>query len=106
MVRGTTPTHVFEGLPIVSSMIEQIWITYLQAGAPVLTKNIDAVTFQDDSEHGTCSAQITLSQEETLLFVPGRARIQLRLLLKDGTALASCEVTTNVKRILEDGIIT
>ena len=106
MVRGTTPTHAFEGLPVLSNTIEQIWITYLQAGAPIITKNIDEVTFQDDAQKGTCTAQITLTQEETLLFAPGRVRIQVRLLLKDGTALASCEVTTNVKRILEDGVIT
>ena len=50
MIRGTTPTHVFNKLPILSSEIKEIWITYLQGGKEILTKDKTAITFTDDTE--------------------------------------------------------
>lgn len=105
MVRGTTPTHIFSKLPVLSEEISEIWISYLQGGKALLTKDISAVHFEDDNDEGTCTASVTLSQEETLSFTPGPATVQVRLLLIDGTACASDEVRLLVKRIVKDGKI-
>ena len=92
MIRGTTPTHVFNKLPVLSNEIKEIWITYLQHGKEILTKDITEVSFVDDPEEDTCIAEVTLSQEDTLLFGYGPATVQMRVLLIDDTALASDEV--------------
>ena len=105
MIRGTTPTHVFCKLPITSDKIKQLWVSYFQNGEEVLTKDISSATFTDDPEEETCILEVTLSQEDTLLFDYGNASVQLRLLLVDDTALASDEVPLCVKRIIKDGVI-
>lgn len=105
MVRGTTPTHEFNKLPVLSIDIDQIWISYLQNGAPVFTKEKEDIFLQDNEDGETCKATLKLSQEDTLQFKPGQVNIQIRLLLIDGTALASDEVTLTVKRIIKNGKI-
>ena len=105
MIRGTTPTHVFSKLPVLSNEIHEIWITYLQGGKPILTKAKDTVTFEDNIEEQTCTATVKLTQEDTLTFASGPASVQVRLLLTDDTALASDEVPLTVKRIIHDGKI-
>lgn len=50
---------------------------------------------------------LTLSQTETLMFLNGApVEIQLRVLTKDGQALASEIIEEPVGRILKDGEIT
>lgn len=105
MIRGTTPTHVFTKLPVLSTEIKEVWITYLQRGKEVLTKTIADADFIDNPEEDTTILQVTLSQEDTLKFNYGPATVQLRVLLIDNTALASDEVPIEVKRIIKDGII-
>lgn len=105
MIRGTTPTHVFSKLPVLSSEIQEIWITYLQGGKSVLTKEKDSITFADNVQEETCTATVKLTQDETLAFTSGTASVQVRLLLTDDTALASDEVALTVKRIIHDGKI-
>ena len=75
MFRGTTPTHVFSKLPILSTEIAEVWITYLQNGKEVLTKDISSVEFTDDPQEETCIISVTLSQEETLKFNYGPASV-------------------------------
>lgn len=105
MIRGTTPTHVFTKLPVLSTDIEEIWISYFQGGREVLTKDKTATEFIDDPEEETSILEVHLTQEDTLLFKYGPATVQLRILLTDSTALASDEVPIMVKRIIKDGII-
>lgn len=105
MVRGTTPTHMFHGMPFLSTEIVQIWITYLQAGRVILTKDINDVAFDDNLISSSCSASVELSQEDTLSFKPGTATVQVRVLLYDGTALASNEQMIQIGRITKDGEI-
>ena len=105
MIRGTTPTHVFTKLPVLSTDIAELWVTYLQNGREVLTKDKTSAVFIDDPEEETSILEVTLSQEETLKFNYGPASVQLRLLLIDDTALASDEVPLVVKRILKNGVI-
>lgn len=105
MIRGTTPTHIFHGMPFLSTEISQIWITYQQAGRVILTKDINNVVFDDNFLSSSCSASVQLTQEDTLSFRPGTATVQLRVLLYDGTALASGEQMIQIGRITKDGEI-
>lgn len=105
MIRGTTPTHVFTKLPVLSTDVDEVWISYFQNGREVLTKDKTAAEFIDDPEEDTSILEVHLEQEDTLLFKYGPASVQLRVLLTDGTALASDEVPIMVKRIIKDGII-
>ena len=105
MIRGTTPTHVFSKLPVLSTEVAEIWISYLQGGKEILTKAKADVTFEDNVEEQTSTASVKLSQAETLLFTSGPASVQVRILLTDDTALASDEVPLTVKRIIKNGEI-
>ena len=105
MIRGTTPTHIFHGIPVLSTEIEQIWITYQQAGRAILTKDKTSVVFDDNFLTSSCSASVTLSQEDTLSFRPGKATVQIRVCLFDGTAMASGETLIDVGRITKYGEI-
>jgi hypothetical protein len=52
-----------------------LWVSYFQNGEEVLTKDISSVTFTDDPEEETCILEVTLSQEDTLLFDYGNASV-------------------------------
>lgn len=66
-----------------------------------LEKDMSSVTFSDDER-----ISVTLTQEETLAFdAVGTVKIQIRVLLKDGSALASDIVKTTAEVILKDGEI-
>lgn len=106
MIRGTTPIHVFSKIPVLSQDIDELWISYLQSGKLILNKSTDSITIEDDLDTMTSTAQVKLTQEDTLLFKAGPASIQMRILLKDGTALASDEVNIVIKRIINDGPIS
>ena len=95
MYRGTTPTHVFTDLPAKRDEIESLWISYAQKGKEVFTLGKGAVNFISDN-----AIEVTLSQERTLSLSKGRVEIQMRLLLTDGTALASEAVSLPVGEIL------
>ena len=106
MIRGTTPTHVFGGLPVMSEDVQQIWVSYQQAGRVILVKDVDSVVFDDNFITNSTTASVTLSQEETLSFKSGVASVQVRILLMDGTALASKEIEFAVERVIKDGQIS
>lgn len=105
MIRGTTPTHVFAKLPVLSTDVDEVWVSYFQNGREILTKDKTAAEFIDDTAEDTSILEVHLTQEDTLLFKYGPASVQLRILLMDGTALASDEVPLTVKRIIKDGVI-
>ena len=85
MFRATTPTHTFT-LPIDTSRLSKILITYAQNGNIVLEKTEADCTLEG------CNVSLTLTQEETLLFTTeddARISIQIRVLTADGKAYAS-----------------
>ena len=100
MYRGTTPTHVFTDLPVSRDDIAEMWIVYAQNGKEVFCMSEDNATFINDN-----SLEITLGQEKTLALSKGRVDIQMRILLKDGTALASDVLSVPVGEILKGGKI-
>ena len=65
VIRGTTPEHEFD-LPYEKQLIEDIRITYGQKGKGILTKGLMDCTIGDNK------VSVSLTQEETFLFKPGK----------------------------------
>lgn len=101
MIRGTTPVLEFT-LPFETDLLEEAYVTIAQRGTVVIEKSIDECTLK-------CNMlSVRLPQEETLKLIAQRnlrAEIQLRVLTRDGEALASNIETVDVGRILKDGVI-
>ena len=99
MIRGTTPTHVFE-TDVDLTGAEALYVTYKQGGV-VVEKTLEdcAVTAE--------SVTVELTQAETLLFQADgfRAQVQLRVKFPDGSALASNIIPVDVSHILKQGEI-
>lgn len=102
MYRGTTPTVTYKNIPetIDLDKIKQIWITFKDSKTEI-TKYYDDVTI--DTENRTIS--VTLTQEDTLAFKAGTVNNQLRILMKDGSALATSIKTCKMNKILKEGVI-
>ena len=101
MIRGTTPVLEFT-LPFDTELLEEAYVTISQRGAVVIEKSIDECTLKHTM------LTVRLSQEETLELIAQRnlrVEIQLRVLTRDGEALASNIETVDVGRILKDGVI-
>lgn len=100
MIRGTTPTHIFK-IPFSADVLKEIRILYSQNNTIVLEKKTD------DCEIIDGSITVHLTQEETLKFLSDRdAYIQIRVLLKDGSSLASKVHRVSVGDVLSDEVIT
>ena len=102
MRRGTTPTHEFN-IPneIALGTMEEIYITYWQAGHVVVEKSIEDITV--DAENHKLS--VTLTQNDTLAFKIGNVEIQVRMKTVANVALASNIISVPAERILKDGVI-
>ena len=98
MIRGTTPTHVFE-LPFDTDLISKAKVIYAQS---------DAILFTKDKAVCECAANVIsvkLTQEETLKFDCRKAvQIQIRILTTDGNALASEIKLVGVEKCLESEV--
>lgn len=101
MRRGSTPTNTFR-LSIDLSQAT-VYIDYEQGGDIVIEKTGDDLTFGEDEQGYTITLE--LSQEDTLAFRSGSVDIQLRYVMPNGAADASNIVSTNVARIIKDGVI-
>lgn len=98
MIRGTTPTHLFN-LPIDTALIDKIKITYAQNGVVVLTKE------KEDCKFEGSTATVRLTQEDTLKFDASRVQIQVRVLTTGGDAMASDIITKPCGEVLEEGVL-
>lgn len=98
MRRGTTPQHIFNVNADLTSAT--IFVTYEQSGVVVLEKSNDSLTVSPDTI--ICS----LTQADTLKFIPGTVRVQIRYVLPDGTANASAIMHVKSEEILKDGEIS
>lgn len=99
MIRGTTPTHIFT-IPFATNIISCVRIIYAQN---------DEVLFEKQTADCTLGEQTistTLTQEETLLFdCKYLVQIQLRILLNDGSALASKVNYISLEKCLSNEVI-
>lgn len=101
MIQGTTPTHVFT-LPIDTSTISQLRITYIQGGTVVLDakENDDNVTMEDNI------IKYRLNQEDTLKFNSSEmVLLQLKVLTSEGDVMASKIMRLSVEKILNTEVL-
>lgn len=99
MIRGTTPTLIFE-LPFEVAVLSQAWITLSQNNNEVLTKELS------DCEADGNTLTVRLTQEDTLK-LQGNTYTQMQIRCKhiDGTAFASNIIEDFTEKILKDGVI-
>lgn len=99
MYRGTTPTFKFT-LPFEVGTLKAAYISIEQNRRVMLEKSIEECTLSDKT------ISVKLTQEETLkLLVQDQTKIQLRVRLSDGSALASQIFVIPTEGILKDGVI-
>lgn len=102
-IRGTTPSiEITVQTEIDLHQTAEVWIYISQQNKVKVDKQLEDVTF--DYEHRKMT--ITLSQDDTLGLKSGDAIFQIRLLLLDGTALATNESKVVIKEVYKGGVIT
>lgn len=88
LIRGTTPSHEFE-LPYPAELVKDVRITYGQNNKAIITKNKNECNINNNI------FEVTLSQEETLLFVPKKhVEVEIRAVMFDGRVVRSEEPIT------------
>lgn len=101
MFRGTTPTLEFE-IPFDTSLIDELFVTITQA---------NVVTVEKDRSQCELSGNVItvkLTQKDTLIFKSnfgGAARLQVRIKMLNGEALASDIIDLEIGEILKEGEI-
>lgn len=99
MIRGTTPTLVFDvDADLTSAQV--IYITLRQIGRDAIEKTQEDITVE------AARLTVRLTQAETLALEPGLpVEIQIRARFPDGSAIASNVMRTDAGRILKEGVI-
>lgn len=97
MYQATTPHFTFT-LGIDTAEISEMRLTFYQSNTIILTLTEDDVTMQGNN------VDVVLTQEQSLLFIPGQMFVQFRVKLTDDTVEASNYVTINVNRSLDTEI--
>ena len=99
---GTTPTHVFEDIPIdLCPLIKEVKITYLQNNEEVLVKRTEDCTIGE----GRISTKLT--QEDTFRFDWSKlVSIQLRLLTVNGECFKSDPMMETAGRCLDKEVLS
>ena len=103
LIRGTTPEiEITVKTEIDLHQAAEVWIYISQQNKVKIDKKITDVTFDYEDRMMT----VRLSQEDTLGLKEGEALFQIRLLLLDGTALATLASKVVVKQVYKEGEIT
>ena len=103
LIRGTTPTIIITvQTEIDLHQVSEVWIYISQQNKVKVDKQLEDTTF--DYEERTMT--VTLSQDDTLALKEGEALFQIRLLLMDGTALATLASKVDVKPVYKQGVIS
>lgn len=98
MRRATTPTHTFtfpEDVEV--GTITEAEVIYSQNGATVLKKSLSDLSIDEN----TNSIYFTMTQDETNLFAPQKALIQVRAKNNNGAVLASQMIWLTIKPVLD-----
>ena len=99
MYRGTTPTFTFR-LPFACEQITVLNLCFAQQGQVVLEKELPDCTAEGNR------VQVTLTEEETLLFDDKKGMVEMQLRVGCGnTRLASNIMRVSVERILKEGCL-
>lgn len=104
LIRGTTPTIevIVKDDDIDLHDIIQVWLYISQQKKVKVDKIITDVVFDYDNR----IMRVKLDQNDTLELKAGEAIIQIRLLLEDGTALATIASDVSIAEVYKDGEIT
>lgn len=102
MRRGTTSTHTFT-VPFLITEGQEVVLNYKQDNYDILEKRGDDL--QITPHTSTADVVLNLSQEETFLFRPGYANVQMRI-YGDGVATASDICFFEVKDSLSNEVLT
>lgn len=99
MIRGTTPTHIFN-LPFSADLVAAARVIYKQGQKEILRKETE--DFTKDGK----SLRTTLTQEDTLLFdCKLNVKIQLRVKTTDGAVLATKPRLVTVEECLDGEVL-
>ena len=102
IIRGTTPTIV---ITITNEMdlttIQKVWIYISQQNKVKVDKLFSDVIIDAENK----KILVKLTQEDTLALKSGDALFQIRLLLTDGTALATIANDIRILEIYKGGVI-
>ena len=99
MIRGTTPTHIFN-LQIETETIKKVRVTYAQNDRILVEKTENDVTLTPTA------IKLTLKQEDTLKFAANMpVQIQLKVLTSGDVVLASPVKTIPVRVILNEEVL-
>lgn len=96
MIRGTTPTVMFHLNGLSYEDIKKLYLTFEQ-GTKQLTKT--------EYEYDKRVYSVKLTQEETLLYSAGTVKVQVKVLLIDGTVVASPIKTLSMTDILMEEVV-
>ena len=103
LIRGTTPSiEITVQTEIDLHQVSEVWIYISQQKTVKVDKKISDVTFNYENRKMT----VKLSQDDTLGLKAGDALFQIRLLLEDGTALATVASEISIDEIYKQGVIS
>lgn len=103
LIRGTTPSiEISVQTEIDLHQVSEVWIYISQQKTVKVDKQIDDVTFDYENRKMT----VKLSQDDTLGLKAGDALFQIRLLLEDGTAVATIASEISIYEIYKQGVIS
>lgn len=103
LMQGTTPTiTVSVKDPIDLTQVTAVWLYISQNNKVKVDKVLSDVSFNIDEK----KIIVTLSQLDTLGLKDGEALFQIRLLLNNGTALATKAAKITIGKVYKDGVIT
>jgi len=100
MIRGTTPTHIFN-LPFDTSLVADLRIIYAQNDKEILVKKLEDCTLEGQS------VSLILKEWETFLFDCSKknVQIQLRVVTHNGEVLTSSIKTVSVDKCLNHEVL-
>ncbi len=99
MYRGTTPTFTYK-LPFAGERITALNLCFAQQGEVILEKPLSACTVEGNG------VQVTLTEEETLLFDSQKGMVEMQLRIGCGESrMASNIMKVSVEQILKDGCL-
>ena len=99
MVQGTTPTHSFT-LPFPTESIKAVRIIYAQNDKPIIVKNTDDCTLQDNT------VSVRLSQTETLSISADNIYfVQVRVVDRAGNSFVSKPIGRTVIKCYDGEVL-
>lgn len=102
IIRGTTPTiEINIKSDIDLSAVAQVWVYISQFDRVKVDKLIQDVEIQSEPK----KILVKLEQTDTLKLESGKAMFQIRLLLEDGTALATVASEVSILQVYKGGVI-